>query len=59
MTVAVILGGGGVEGEVEVEGASFVGFGAKKREITCCFGFPIVPVLILVVVVVVMRWRQW
>lgn len=43
MTVAVILGGG-VQGgvEAEVEGSfSFFGFGAKKREITCCFGFPI------------------
>lgn len=45
MTVVVILGGGvqgGVEVEVEVKGSSpFFGFGAKKREITCCFGFPI------------------
>lgn len=53
LTVAAILGGG-VQGVVEVEGSSsFFGFGAKKREITCCFGFPIMPTPTVVVVVVV------
>lgn len=53
LTVAVILGGG-VQGlvEVEVEGSSFFGFGAKNREITCCFGFPIVAIPTAAIVVV-------
>lgn len=53
LTVATILGGG-VQGVVEVEGSSsFFGFGAKKREITCCFGFPIIPMETTAVVGVV------
>lgn len=42
LTVAEILGRG-VQGAVEVEGSSCLDFGAKKWEITCCFGFPIIP----------------
>lgn len=55
LTVAVILGGGVqglVEVEVEVEGSSFFGFDAKNREITCCFGFPIVAIPTAAIVVV-------
>lgn len=53
LTVATILGGG-VQGVVEVEGSSsFFSFGAKKREITCCFGFPIIPMQTAAVVGVV------
>lgn len=46
VTVAVILGGGvggfGSNGDSdgEVEGEGSLGLGAKKREITCCFCFP-------------------
>lgn len=52
-TVAVILGGGvggslgfdggdegGNEEEEGDEGSGVLGLGAKKREITCCFCFP-------------------
>lgn len=43
LTVVEIFGGGGGEEGVGFDGV--LGFGAKKREITCCFCLPIVIVL--------------
>lgn len=41
-TVVAILGGGVAGGGFEgCAGAEGLGLGAKKREITCCFCFPI------------------
>lgn len=52
MTVAEILGGG-VGGFGREEDESFadgvLDLGAKKREITCCFCFPILVVVVVVV----------
>lgn len=58
-TVAVILGGGvggggwagfnggGDDDDEEDEGFVVLGFGAKKREMTCCFCFPMVVAVVM------------